>query len=73
MYSVPLMATLRLSNRRSTLLTGLWITEYEPPPNVATLAVELLTRREPPAGVEVVVFVLDPTLVQTAEPSAATS
>ena len=52
MYSVPLMATLRLSNRRSTLSLA-WVLDhrYEPPPNVATLVVELLTKREPVAGV----------------------
>src|SRR3954464_12603633 len=72
------MATFRLSNRDSTLPAlpcggGYWITEYEPPPNVATLPVELLTNRDPVAGVQVVVVQSEPTLVQTAEPFAVTS
>jgi hypothetical protein len=49
------------------------VLENEPPPKVATLVVELFTKREPVAGVYVVVLGLDPTLVQTAEPSAVTS
>jgi hypothetical protein len=49
-YSVPLMATLRLSNRSLLGLCCEAITEYEPPPNVATLVVELLIKREPVAG-----------------------
>ena len=48
--SVPLIATLRLLNCWSHLLPADRITEYEPPPNVATFFVRLLIKREPAAG-----------------------